>query len=107
MRFFVQSILRAPAWMGLLTLMTLPARADLTVRVSVKFILGSGGQRPSMGGSGFGSSSVALVSDQAVQDTIAYANDLMGQLRRGYQLSTHRDSGRERLVGFFQHQRPQ
>lgn len=61
------------------------AQAQLRVRVSVKFILGSSGQRPSIGGGGFGSSSIALTDDAAVMTTIAYANQLLANMGRGYQ----------------------
>jgi hypothetical protein len=61
------------------------AQAQLRVRVSVKFILGSSGQRPSVGGGGFGSSSYALTSDSAVISNINYANELLTQMGRGYQ----------------------
>src|SRR5678815_3719975 len=59
------------------------ASADIVVRVSVKFILGSSGQLPSNTG-GFGAQSVALTDSAAVTDNIAYANDLMRRLGRGY-----------------------
>lgn len=61
------------------------ARADVTVRVSVKFILSSGGNRPSFYGAGFGSASIPLRTDQDVQDNIAYINTLMARTGRGYQ----------------------
>ena len=58
--------------------------AQINVRVSVKFILGSSGQLPSNSG-GFGAQSVALVSNQAVTDNIALANEFLRNNRRGYQ----------------------
>ena len=61
------------------------AEAQLRVRVSIKFILGSSGQRPSIGGGGFGSSSYALTSDSAVISNINYANELLTRMGRGYQ----------------------
>lgn len=60
------------------------AQADINVRVSVKFILGSSGQLPSNSG-GFGAQSVALVSNNAVISNINYANELLRSNRRGYQ----------------------
>jgi hypothetical protein len=60
-----------------------PCFGQLEWRISVKFIRGSSGQRPSNSG-GFGSSSVALVNNQAVIDNINYANELLDRTGRGY-----------------------
>jgi hypothetical protein len=59
------------------------ARADITIRVSVKFILSSTGQRPS-NCCAFPQASLNLTSDQAVYDNIAYSNELMRRSGRGY-----------------------
>ncbi len=59
------------------------ASADITVRVSVKFILGSSGQRPS-NCCGYGAQGVNLTNNQAITDNMAYANGLMRRLGRGY-----------------------
>ena len=66
-------------------LLATPARADLQVRISVKFILGSSGQRPSNYTGGFGTSSIGLTNNQAIIDNIAYANELLRRAGRGYQ----------------------
>ncbi len=59
------------------------AHADITVRVSVKFILGGSGQRPS-NCCGYGAQGVNLTNNQAVYDNIDYANVLMRRNGRGY-----------------------
>jgi hypothetical protein len=64
--------------------MVVCAKADINVRVSVKFILGSSGQLPSNSG-GFGAQSVALVNNNAVISNINYANELLRANGRGYQ----------------------
>ncbi|MFM1770278.1 MAG: hypothetical protein RJA22_2807 [Verrucomicrobiota bacterium] len=61
------------------------ARADISLRVSVKFILSSSGQRP-VSCCGFGASSIALTNSQAVIDNIAYSNELLRRSGRGYTL---------------------
>jgi hypothetical protein len=58
-------------------------RADISIRVSVKFILSSTGQRPS-NCCGFAGATANLTSDQAVRDNIDYANELMRRSGRGY-----------------------
>ena len=59
------------------------SHAQLEWRISVKFILGAGGQRPA-GGGGFGASSFALTNNQTVIDNINYANQLLDRNCRGY-----------------------
>ena len=87
---------------GLLLLVCAPlsALAQLNVRVSVKFILGSSGQRPSNGG-GFGASGVDLVNNASVISNINYSNDLMRRNGRGYQYTLTEIQDVSGWSGFF------
>ena len=58
------------------------SHAQLEWRISVKFILGAGGQMPTATAS-FGASSVFLTNNQAVIDNIAFANRILDQTCRG------------------------
>src|SRR5882672_452920 len=57
--------------------------AQLEWRISVKFILGPGGQRPGNSGC-FGGSGVALIDNASVISNINYANELLDRNCRGY-----------------------
>jgi len=76
------------------------ARADLNVRVSVKFILSAGGNRPSNGG-GWGANGVDLVDNATVISNINYANELMRRHRRGYQYTLTEIQDVSGWSGFF------
>jgi hypothetical protein len=72
----------ALAVVALLMSVTL-SHAQIEWRISVKFILGPSGQRPSNSGC-FGGSGVALVDNNAVINNINYANQLLDRTGRGY-----------------------
>src|SRR5687768_14659323 len=84
----------------LLVCARLSTQAQLNIRLSVKFILGSSGQRPSNGG-GFGSSGVDLVDNATVTSNINYANELMRMNGRGYQYTLTEIQDVSGWSGFF------
>lgn len=59
------------------------ASAQLEWRISVKFILGPSGERPSNSG-GFSVSGVTLGSPEAVSSNMVFANSLLDRTGRGY-----------------------
>ena len=65
-------------WIGVVQ-----GHAQIEWRISVKFILGPSGERPSNSGC-FGDSGVALVDNNAVINNINYANQLLDRTGRGY-----------------------
>lgn len=75
--------LRLPLLLAAALLLPIPARADITIRVSIKFILSSTGQRPT-NCCGFLAATANLTSEQAVRDNIDFSNELMRRNGRGY-----------------------
>jgi len=78
-RLFKSAFLAALALLASVTL----SQAQLEWRISVKFILGPSGQRPSNSGC-FGDSGVALIDNASVVSNINYANQLLDRTGRGY-----------------------
>ncbi len=76
---FKSAFLAGLAFLASVTL----GQAQLEWRISVKFILGASGQRPSNSG-GFGASGVALIDNASVISNINYANQLLDRTGRGY-----------------------
>ncbi len=101
MRFKTSS---PPGWqlaalLGLL-LASCAAHAQIEWRISVKFILGPSGQRPSAN-AGYGASSVFLTNDAAVIANIAQSNEWLDRNCRGYRFRLTEIQNVSGWSGFF------
>jgi hypothetical protein len=95
----------AAAWTrwGLLcaaALLATPCFGQLELRISVKFILGPGGERPSNSG-GFGTNSVALTNEAAVLRNIDHQNVMLDRTGRGYRFRLTEIQSVSGWSGFF------
>jgi hypothetical protein len=74
--------------------------AQLEWRISVKFILGPSGQRPSNSGC-FGDNGVALIDNASVVSNINYSNELLDRTCRGYRFRLTEIQNVSGWSGFF------
>lgn len=84
-----------------LCLLAHPASAQIQWRISVKFILGAGGQAPTNTSTNFGVSGINFTSRQAVTDNINFANQLLARTGRGFRFNLTEIQDVTGAEGFF------
>jgi hypothetical protein len=69
------------------TIVAQPVRAEINIRISVKFILDANGNLPvNSSSTAFGGSTTNLINSQAVVNNINFSNQLLAQMGRGYRI---------------------